>query len=206
VSSVFVPPSSRRLLPSSLCPSSCSCHRPERDECAPILCCQHCPPRSSLPQRLLGPLLARPALSLPSEPPQMETPTAHLFILPLSLFILPDRSFFPLLTRPWDGLRQRGCAVSPGCRTSACGQGRGRAALLSRVVLIPYFACLTFHTCVTLVVLLLASFYHHDYRSYIIHLSSSSSSPEREINLLFHIWWRIWVVISHPTTLVRSAP
>jgi len=170
VSSVFVPPSSRRLLPSSLCPSSCSCHRPERDECTPISCSQHRPPRSSLPQRLLGTLLARPALSLPSEPPQLETPAAHLFDLPLSPFLLPDRSFFPLLTRPWDGLRQRGCAVSPGCRTSACRQGRGRAALLSRVVLITFFACLTFHTCVTLVVLLLASFYLYVYRSYISRL------------------------------------
>jgi hypothetical protein len=116
------------------------------------------------------PFLARPALSLPSEPPQLETPAAHLFDLPLSPFLLPDRSFFPLLTRRWDGLKQRGCTVSPGCRTSACRQGRGRAALLSRVVLLPFFACLTFHTCVTLVVLLLASFYLYDYRSYISRL------------------------------------
>ena len=84
--------------------------------------------------------------------------------------------------------------MSPGCRTSACRQGRGRAALLSRVVLLPFFACLTFHTCVTLVVLLLASFYLYDYRSYISRLplpplrerltSSFTVSAQRHLSVI----------------------
>lgn len=97
--SVFVPPSSRRLLPSSLCPSSRSCHRPERDECAPIPMQPNRPSRSSLPQRPLGPLVARPASSLSSEPLQPETPTRPplhppSLCLPTSLPFHPSRSLF----------------------------------------------------------------------------------------------------------------
>jgi hypothetical protein len=204
VSSVFVPPSSRRLPPSSLCPSSCSRHRPERDECAPMplqpapspsLFASPASPR--LPPRTTSAVTAERAAAAgnayrpPLHPPSLPLHRSRSFLLPASHTSLG-----------WaEAERMRGVAglshfcmragTRPSCADESC-----RALSLHCV---SHFSYLRHASC------LIAGFVLSLQLS-LIHLSSSSSSAEREINLLFHIWWRIWVVISHPTTLVRSAP
>jgi hypothetical protein len=175
VSSVFVPPSSRRLLPSSLCPSSCSCHRPERDECAPMSCSQHRPPRSSLPQRLLTPsshdqrchcrASRRSWRRLPLTSSTLPLPPSRSFFLPASHTSLG-----------WaEAERMHGVPGLP----HFCVQAGTRSSCAAESCRAPSFLCMSHFSYLRHASCLIAGFVL-SLRLSLIHLSPSSSSAERE--------------------------